>query len=252
MSDQPATDLHIPSLTLLPTSPTTSAGSVDTQAELSSIVLADQPLGAVLRRVAELAVRTVPGADDASVTLIERGRAKTVAFFGPLAVSLDERQYEAGFGPCMEAARTGRTIQVDTASDSGPFAGFARQARRAGVSHVLALGLPVFHQTRGALNLYANSGPFTRTAREAAESFVKYSAVTLFNATVYAGALGEVAQMKEAMASRAVIEQAKGIIMLEKHCSADEAFALLSKVSSVSNRKIRDIARDIVQRASST
>lgn len=223
----------------------------DTHAELSSIVTAGQPLGAVLRRVAELAVRTMPAVQEASVTLVERGRPKTVAFSGPLAVTLDERQYGAGFGPCMDAAYGEQTIEVDTSDDDGAYTEFARLARRHGVRYMLALGLPTMQHTNGALNLYANDGPFDRATRDAAGSFAAYAAVTLFNATVYAGALEEVAQMKAAMASRAVIEQAKGIIMAQRHCNADEAFTLLAKTSSAANRKLRDIAQEIVQRATS-
>lgn len=257
MSDQPPADLGPDSAlppespAAVPSAPAAMSAAMQGQihAELSSIVLAAQPLGAVLRRVAELAVTSIPGADDASVTLIEQGKPRTVAFVGQLAVTLDERQYEAGFGPCMDAATGGQMIHVDTADESGAYLGFARQARRQGVRHVLALGLPTLQQTSGALNLYANGGPFTPQAHEIASAFAGYAAVTLFNATVYAGALDEVIQMKTAIASRAVIEQAKGIVMAQQHCTADEAFAVLVKTSSIANRKVRDIAFDIVERA---
>jgi hypothetical protein len=251
MSDASQADvgLHPGLRPVSPTSTPSDAVSSDTHAALSSIVLAGQPLGAVLRRVAELAVTTMPNLMDASVTLIERGRPKTVAFYGQLAVALDERQYEAGFGPCLDAASGEQTIHIDTNDEAGAYPEFASLARRRGVRYTMAIGLPSIQRTSGALNLYAGEGPFDESAREAAASFAGYAAVTLFNATVYAGALDEVAQMKEAMASRAVIEQAKGIIMGERHCSADEAFTLLAKTSSVANRKLRDIAQEIVKRA---
>jgi AmiR/NasT family two-component response regulator len=51
------------------------------------------------------------------------------------------------------------------------------------------------------------------------------------------------------MQSRAVIEQAKGIIMVERRCPADEAFAMLTKISQNSNRKVRDVAAALVARA---
>src|SRR5215213_9754435 len=83
-------------------------------AELSRIALADDGLTAALRRITDIAQRTVPQADDVSVTLLdERGKGKTVAFSGQLAVQLDERQYENGFGPCLDAAATGQTVVVD-------------------------------------------------------------------------------------------------------------------------------------------
>ena len=69
-------------------------------AELSRIALADDGLTAALRRITNIAQRTVAQADDVSVTLVdERGKGKTVAFSGDLAVHLDERQYENGLVP---------------------------------------------------------------------------------------------------------------------------------------------------------
>jgi AmiR/NasT family two-component response regulator len=58
--------------------------------------------------------------------------------------------------------------------------------------------------------------------------------------------------MQAAMLSRAVIEQAKGIIMAQRRCTADEAFAILSKISQDTNRKVRDVAASLVAHAAST
>ena len=223
--------------------------TISAHADLSTIALSGRPLGEVLRRVTELAVDTVPGLVDASVTLIERGKPKTVAFCGHLAAVLDERQYGSGWGPCLDAAREGSAIEVDTDDDTGDYRDFARLARRHGVHHVLALGLPGIEQTRAALNLYVGVGPVDRAMRDAAAASARFASVTLFTASFYAAAATEVAQMKEAMAGRAVIEQAKGIIMNEKHCDADEAFSLLTRASSVTNRKVRDVARELVERS---
>jgi GAF domain-containing protein len=211
-------------------------------------MLESQPLGAVLRRIAELAVKTIPGIDDASVTLIERGRPRTVAFCGQLAVTLDERQYEAGFGPCLDAARHGQTLLLDTWHEDGVYAEFARQARRQGIRNVLSIGMPALQRTSGGMNIYGSgaAGPFDEATIDTATAFAGHAAVTLFNAALYAGAQDEVAQMKQAMASRAQIEQAKGIIMRDHRCSAEEAFAILVDRSSRSNRKLRDIAASVI------
>ena len=87
-------------------------------AELSRIMLAEQQLSETLGRVAELAKQTIPGAADVSVTLMDDGEVSRVAFTGPLSAQLDERQYEAGFGPCMDAALSGATVTIEnTAAD---------------------------------------------------------------------------------------------------------------------------------------
>jgi GAF domain-containing protein len=215
-------------------------------AELARIMLPEQPLGAVLRRVAELGAQTIPGATEVSVTLVERGRPRTVAFAGDLAVTLDERQYAIGFGPCMDAAVTGQLISIDDTSNDPNYPEFAYQAARKGIRHTLSIGMPALQETSGALNVYGSGKPFDEAARAIATTFAEYAAVALLNAAVYAGALDEVAQMHQALASRASIEQAKGIIMAKQGCSPDEAFTVLVTMSSRTNRKLRDIAQIIV------
>jgi AmiR/NasT family two-component response regulator len=69
------------------------------------------------------------------------------------------------------------------------------------------------------------------------------------NASVYASTASLAANLQRALESRAVIDQAKGILIGQHHISPDEAFELLSRQSQTSNRKIRDIARDTVERA---
>ena len=224
-----------------------------THADLAAIVLDTQPLGAVLRKIAELAVKSIPGADEASITLIERGKPKTVAFSGQLAITLDERQYESGQGPCLDAAVSGQTIVLDTHDEHCRYPEFSHEARRQGVRHVLAVGMATLQQTSGALNIYGSgsAGAFDPQVREAAASFAGYAAVTLFNAALYAGALDEVAQMQQAMATRSGIEQAKGIIMGQRRCTADEAFSILVDASSRTNRKLRDVAQGIISETTS-
>jgi GAF domain-containing protein len=233
--------------------PGEDAAMMDVYAELSRIVLGSQPLGALLRRVSDLALKAMPGIDDASVTLVERGRARTVAFSGQLAATLDERQYESGFGPCLDAAVHGQTILVDTSEEDGPYADFARQARRQGIRYVLSVGMPALQEISGGMNIYASgtAGPLDEAAIELATVFSGHAAVTMFNAALYAGAREQVAQMKQAMASRAQIEQAKGVIMRERRCTAEEAFAILADMSSRSNRKLRDIALSVITDARS-
>jgi GAF domain-containing protein len=221
-------------------------------AELSAIDLTEHPVGAVLRRIAELAVKMIPGIDEASVTLIERGRPRTVAFTGPLAVTLDERQYEAGFGPCLDAARHGQTILVDTRTEDTIYVDFARLARRQGIKHVLSIGMPALQQTSGGINVYSAAEALDEATIDTTTTLAGHAAVTLYNAAFYAGAQEEVAQMKQAMASRAQIEQAKGVIMREYRCSPEKAFAILVELSSHANRKLRDVAASIIADATST
>jgi GAF domain-containing protein len=151
----------------------------------------------------------------------------------------------------MDAALTGQMISIEDTAQSGSYPEFRRQADRNGIRHTLSVGMPTLQDTTGALNIYGGgaAGPFNQVARDIATTFAGYAAIALLNAALYAGALAEVHQMHQALASRAGIEQAKGILMRERHCSADEAFSLLRERSSRSQRKLRDVAQAIVDGA---
>jgi GAF domain-containing protein len=216
-------------------------------AELSRIMLGAQPLSTTLARVAELAKQTIPGAAEVSVTLIQEGAATSVSFTGPLAIQLDERQYEAGFGPCMDAAMSGATIPIDDTAHSDSYPDFGRVASRHGITHTMSIGLPVERRTIGALNIYGTgNGPFDETTAELATAFASYAAVAVNNAGLYASTATLAGNLQKALDSRAVIDQAKGILMGRHRCSADAAFDLLVAQSSTTNRKLRDIAQAIV------
>lgn len=212
-----------------------------------TMLLGERPLTEVLRDVGQLAVATVPGVDEASVLLVEDDRTRTTAFTGPLAAALDERQYEDGFGPSLDAARAGGVVRIDDTADEARYPGFAAVARRQGVTSLLALGLPMPARVLGSLNLYRLHGtqPFDSDTEAAAAAFGTCAAVALANAALLASRERAATHLQAALASRSVIDQAKGIIMNATVCDADEAFRLLTRQSQDTNRKLRDIAVDI-------
>lgn len=222
--------------------------------ELGRIILGAQPLVQTLERVAQLTQTVVPHARDVSVTLLEEpaegrpAKASTVAFTGHLAVDLDERQYKSGFGPCMDAAVSGETITVDT-SDDEVYVDFSALARRRGVGHTLSVALPIAQRTIGALNIYGAGEPFTARETQLAHEVAGSAAVALANAAAFSSTAELAKNLQLAMESRAVIEQAKGLVMGQRHCSADEAFTILRKTSQQSNLKLRTLCQNLVDRA---
>ncbi|MBM0235795.1 GAF and ANTAR domain-containing protein [Micromonospora sp. STR1_7] len=222
----------------------------DALAELGRTRLDETSLDDMLRRIADLASRSVPGAREVSVTLV-RGRAGwTAAFTGVLARHLDEWQYEQHRGPCLDASASGDTISVPDMVAEQRWPTWAAVARTAGAGSSLSIGLPIQESVVGALNVYGDSpNAFGPSAIAVAEGFAAYAAVALANAHLYNSAATLAEQMREAMRSRAVIEQAKGIIMGDRRCSPEEAFALLSKISQDTNRKVHDVAEALVARA---
>lgn len=100
-----------------------------------------------------------------------------MVFTGPRAASLDERQYDAGYGPCMDAAVAGNTIEVDHSRSDTPYPGFSEAALRAGIYHSVSVGLPVAQRVIGGINIYGTDQlPFDTAVTELAETFAGYAA----------------------------------------------------------------------------
>ena len=104
---------------------------------------------------------------------------------------------------------TGQIITVPDAATDNLSPEFSAASARAGIRHSLSIGLATMQGTTGALNMYGTGEPFDDAARDVAVGFAAHAAVAVGNAAVYAGAVDEVEQMRTAMASRAVIEQAR-------------------------------------------
>jgi GAF domain-containing protein len=219
-------------------------------AELARINLRANDLQQVMARVAELAQQAIPAVDEASVTLVSEGMPGTVAFTAQRAIELDETQYAAGYGPCLEAAALRTTLTIADTGTEQRWPQFAEASHRAGVGSTMSVGLPVHQSLTGALNLYSTAiSAFDDKTLAVAERFAEYAAVAVANAHGYASTAALAAQLSEAMASRAVIEQAKGILIAQQGVTPDAAFALLAHASQAGNRKLRDIAQAIVDGA---
>ena len=102
----------------------------------------------------------------------------------------------------------------------------------------------------GAMNLYAHTErAFGETDRSNGELFASQAAIVLANAQAYWDAHQLSVGLSEAMAHRAVIEQAKGILMGAQAIDADAAFGMLVGASQRENLKLRDVAQRIVTNA---
>jgi GAF domain-containing protein len=221
--------------------------------ELARITLADHSLDTVMDKIAALTKSTVPGASEVSVTFIERGRPTTVAFTGGLALRLDESQYERGYGPCLDSIAGGQPLHVDSMACEDRWPQWAANAREQGAGSSLSVPVPLQREVAAALNIYStDEHAFDEHSLELASTFAAYAGVALANMHLYE-AQGRVAeQLQAAMQSRAVIEQAKGILMGARRISAVDAFNLLIRLSQDTNRKLRDVAQHIVDEATST
>ena len=219
-------------------------------AELATITLADHSLDQVMVKVAQLTKSTLGVDGEVSVTLVQRGRPSTIASTGALAVDLDERQYERGYGPCLDCIAGGEPLIVEDMPTEQRWPDWAQAASRVGAGSSMSIPVPLQREVTAALNVYSTgTNSFDEAAVEVASTFAAYAGVALANMHLYE-AQGQVAeQLQQAMQSRAVIEQAKGILMGQRRCGSQEAFDLLVRLSQQSNRKLRDVAEALVAQA---
>jgi GAF domain-containing protein len=218
--------------------------------ELSRVVLVDRTLTEVLTDVTEIAARGIPGAEASSITLLRGDKAFTVAYSGEMALAADELQYERGYGPCMDAGRGGVLLRIDDMRTETRWPDY--------VSHVVAttpvlssLSVPLPYQgaSIGALNNYSTKpGAFASPeSLRAGTDVAEVIAVAVANADAHAQLFDQARNMRLAMESRAVIEQAKGVLMAQRRVDAEQAFEILREASQRYNRKLREIAAGIVE-----
>jgi GAF domain-containing protein len=201
-----------------------------------------------LHELAVLATRAVTDGLSCGMTLHQRGRPPaTAACSDPLASQVDEVQYQTGDGPCLHAVRHGQQVRIDDLSTHGRWPRFARQAVSLGIRSCLALPLIVDGEPVGALNLYTRRpGAFGPAETRRAERFARHASGALTLALRMASCADLNDQLRSSIVSRAIIDQALGVIMATEHCPQDKAFALLRSVSQNTNVKLRDLAADIV------
>jgi GAF domain-containing protein len=209
----------------------------------------ERSLDTLLQRVTDLAVDQLDDCDMAGVTLVRDGRPMTAAFTELTAPEIDRAQYDTGRGPCVDAYRTGEILRIDDTLEDTRWPEFAQTAADHGVRSTLSLPLHNDDAVLGALNLYSRQVGGFDDSEQIVNVFVAHAATSLANSQAFwaAQTLGE--QLQEALQSRAVIEQAKGVLIVERRCSPDEAFEELRRRSQSENRKLRDIARTIVDEA---
>jgi GAF domain-containing protein len=214
--------------------------------ELAGVVLVDRELDEVLTEIVQIARRAIPGTEATSITLIREDRGFTAAFDGQLAMDADELQYERGYGPCLDAGRSGEVFVVEDMRSEERWPDYAVHVAELGVRSSLSIPLPFQGATIGALNNYAReAGAFGETDVALGEEVAAFVAIAVGNAEASARATDDVANMRRAMASRAVIEQAKGILMERYKITAEQAFTLLTHASQRSNVKLRDVAEEL-------
>lgn len=217
-------------------------------ADIARSLSAEPSVLATLQRIVDVAAETIDGCEGAGLLLVSKREIVVGAWSNKLVHEIEEMEYEIGEGPCIDAIWERPTFESsDLRDETSRWPTFANRAVGAGIESMLAFRLFASEETLGALDLYSSRrGAFDESARALGTVFAAHAALALAGAQIHERDLAEVAGLREALSSRDVIGQAKGILMAIRHIDADAAFDLLRAASQTRNEKVLQIAEYVV------
>jgi len=217
---------------------------------LSRLATGQLTLEQMLIQVAEFAVRAIPGADGAGLTLIEDNRRDTIVATAPFVREVDAIQYGIGEGPCISAAAEGLTMRSGSLGGEPRWPRFGPRVSRLGVHSVLSLPLLTPDGVFGAMNVYAHAKhAFDDRAAQLGELFATPAAIAVQNAQVLEQTKRLAATLQAVLTNRAVIDQALGILRSRSGSTSDEAYQRLREMSQNSDTKLIVVAQSVVAEA---
>jgi GAF domain-containing protein len=213
-------------------------------AEIARLLLTAQNVKATLGKITEVAVELIDGCESAGIDIIDGGTIFAVAATSPVAARIDAIQVEVGEGPCLQSLRDHEVFSTGDLATETRWPKFSRRAyEETGILSIMGFRLFADADTMGALDLYSSQpdafGPDTETLGLVLAS---QASVALSTARSREG-------LEEALATRDIIGQAKGILMERHGIGAEAAFDLLREASQRRNIKLRQVAETLVATA---
>ncbi len=221
---------------------------VEALERLSRLTFREHGMRSLLQTVADLAKEVMPGNPEASVSLLINDRPSTAVFTGELARACDESQYGRGYGPCLHAAGTGEVVEIADAQADTRWPDYTAHAVEHGALSSLSVPLPITEGIAGAVNVYARKpNAFDEASRSVATRFAGHAAAVAANMFAYEEARDLVEHLERRAESRAVVEQAKGVLMERHGLTAAEAQQALARVARYTDTRVKDIAGGLVR-----
>ncbi|HWE56262.1 MAG TPA: GAF and ANTAR domain-containing protein [Acidimicrobiales bacterium] len=217
--------------------------------DLGNLLLEEHGVADLMETIVAVAVAAVSEVAEASVSIPagSRGRLDTATASSP-AIELDQRQYRSGIGPSVEAIGSG--LELRSELPDGRWPDFSEAAIGLGLRSVWALPLEVRGQISGALNLYSIGAPvWTSESAPVVRLLADRAGTLLANATALARAELANVTLTKALETRTVIGQAQGVLIARQNIRPEEAFDILRRASQRTNRKLREVAAEIVASA---
>ena len=224
---------------------TREADVVQSLVDLADTLVTDYDVIDLLTALADRCVRLL-GASAAGVMLASaNGALRLVASSSGTMRVVELFELQAKEGPCLDAFRTGeRVAHEDLRSGSGRWPRFALVALDAGFRSVFALPLRLRDSTIGALNVFSvESTPMDESDVLVARAFADLATISVLQQRAVADAQRLNEQLAQALTSRVLIEQAKGVVFERAGVDMAEAFTRLRTYARTNNLRLTDVAQ---------
>lgn len=220
--------------------------------QLQDLLMGTENVEDFLGRLAEFSAATLSNAVGAEiecgVTLQRRKRTMTVAGSSARAVTLDRIEQALGEGPCIEALRTKSVILLADVGTDPRWPAYQQQLAEHGCRSTLGVPLEIGEDAAAALDFFgADTGLFTEDIITEAAGFADLAGRALRLAVRIGTVQSRAEDLQAAMENRTSIDLACGVIMAQNRCSQDEAMAILTRVSSNRNQKLRAVAAEVLR-----
>jgi PAS domain S-box-containing protein len=217
-------------------------------AQLAALPVGEHDRQRLLSRMAMLVRGAVPGADWVSITIGSPLEPQRLGTDSSEAQLFDGRQMQAGEGPCWAAYALGAVVTSDDVTTDSRWPALVAVCAADAVRSAVAVPVREDGTCLGVVNVYSGRPrAFGSAGRRIAELAGAAVAGVLQNVTDRESLETLASNLERALTSRAVIDQAKGVIMARLGVGPDDAFARLVDVSSRLNVKVRDLAALVVE-----
>jgi GAF domain-containing protein len=216
--------------------------------QMAEVLLDARTTEAALGLVVSVAQAALPAVEGASVSVDTKDGYRAAAATSESARALDFAQYAHDQGPCVEAVRSGEVVAAAPMDREAAWPEFSRLAGELGIRWVHSVPLLADNHSFGALNLYSQGAHFEPRDEELAGILARHAAVAVAQSPDLGGFAPLDDDLRVALYIRDRIGEAKGILMARGGLTSEAAFDMLRRASQRSNRKLRDLAQELIDR----
>jgi len=221
--------------------------TVEKLSRVTRLLKTQRTLPTQLEAVVDIVKRAVAACDGAGIVLLVDGELTSVAVTDRFTIEIDLIQYQTGEGPCLAALNDGNVVRIDILERDRTFTRFAPGALDRGLQSILSTPLAAHGRTVGALNMYSmQANAFDDRTVEAIRPMADYAGQAISTSPLYAYSLEMVDGLAEDLATRAVIEQATGVLMASQEATSQDAQGQLRDLAVRSGESMQTVAEWVI------